>query len=53
MCVCILLLRIEMVRKGGQRKRDANESALINVCLISYSGLSGYGKDNGREQREH
>lgn len=37
---------------GGQRKQDANEPALINVCLISYSALSGHGKDRGGERRE-
>lgn len=36
----------------GQRKQDANEPALINVCLISYSALSGRGKDRGGERRE-
>lgn len=36
----------------GQRKQDANEPALINVCLISYSALSGRGKDRGGERGE-
>ena len=37
---------------GGQRKQDANESALINVCLISYSALSGHWKERrGGERR--
>lgn len=31
----------------GQGKQDANESALINMCLISYSALSGHGKNGG------
>lgn len=46
------LLRIEIVEiGGGQRKQDANESVLINVCLISYSALSGQGEgeDGGAE----
>lgn len=29
---------------AGKRKQDANEPALINVCLISHSALSGQGK---------
>lgn len=52
-CVCVRvhmwpwLLRLEIVeiRWGGQRKQDANEPALINVCLISYSALSGRGRE--------
>lgn len=54
--VCVLLRSTEMVAlwagAGGQRKQDANESAVINVCLISYSALSSHGKYRGREQRE-
>lgn len=37
---------------GGQRKQDANEPALINVCLISYSAVSGHGKSRGAEGAE-
>lgn len=37
---------------GGQRKQDANEPALINVCLISYSAVSGHGKTRGAEGAE-
>lgn len=43
----------EMVEwEGGQRKQDANESVLINVCLISYSVLSGHGRAKAEEHRE-
>ena len=59
LCVCrsVCVCCLEMVDSGGgrvvgQRKQDANEPALINVCLISYSALSGHGKDRGGEQRE-
>lgn len=52
MCVCVcarmwpcLLGIVEL--GGGQCKQDANEPVLINVCLISYSVLSGHGKNQG------
>ena len=54
-CVCVRVRCLEMLELGwgGQRKQDANESALINVCLISYSALSGHGKERrGGERRE-
>lgn len=54
-CVCVLLLLLLLVGNGGvggQRKEDANEPVLINVCLISYSALSGHGKARGGEWRE-
>lgn len=52
-CVWRCLLRTETVEieEGGAwwwrgpRQQDVNESVLINVCLISYSALSGHGKD--------
>lgn len=46
------LLRIESGDWEGQRKQDANESVLINVCLISYSALSGRGKARAEGLRE-
>lgn len=55
MCVCAYALLGNVgvgMEGGGQRKQDANESALINVCLISYSALSGHGKERrGGERR--
>lgn len=51
-CVCVrthvwpwLLGIVEL--GGGQCKQDANEPVLINVCVISYSALSGHGKNQG------
>ena len=53
-CVCVRMrapVRVTVHASwkwwSGQRKQDANEPALINVCLISYSALSGHGKDRG------
>lgn len=63
MCMCVLARACARLRccfeqklssgdGEGQRKQDANEPALINVCLISYSAPSGRGKDRGGERRE-
>lgn len=54
-CACVRCCLEQKLSSGdgeGQRKQDANEPALINVCLISYSALSGRGKDRGGERRE-
>lgn len=51
LCVCLHVC-LEMVDWGDQRKQDANEPSLINVCLISYSALSGHGKDKAEERAE-
>ena len=49
MCVCVCCF--EKVDLGEvKRKLDVNETALINLCLISYSALSGHGKERGEER---
>lgn len=50
--VCVLLRNRGVGGWGDQRKQDANESALINVCLISYSALSGHRKIEEEAGRE-
>lgn len=51
-CLCVCAARKWWSGGGDRCKQDANEPVLINVCLISYSALSGHRKDRGGEQRE-
>lgn len=50
--MCMLLGNGRLGWWGGHHRRDVNEPAPINECLISYSALSGHGKGRGEERTE-